>query len=65
MEPEYSNGVIGVIIGVRLFVYGVALAVLGIAARTMVHEEEQSGGPTPLGSWSKTSCARPIKLSKL
>jgi uncharacterized membrane protein HdeD (DUF308 family) len=48
MEPEYSNGVIGVIIGVRLFVYGVALAVLGIAARTMVSEEEQSGGPTPL-----------------
>jgi uncharacterized membrane protein HdeD (DUF308 family) len=38
--PVSGAWAIGVLVGVRLMVCGVALAVAGIAARTMIHEEQ-------------------------
>ena len=38
--PLSGDWAIGVLVGIRLFTFGVALAVVGIAARTMIHEEQ-------------------------
>ena len=46
--PLSGTWAIGVLVGVKLLVYGAALAVLGIAALTMVHEEKEAGVYTPL-----------------
>ena len=46
--PLSGEWAIGVLVGIKMLLNGIALAVLGILARTMVHEAEQRGGPTPL-----------------
>lgn len=40
--PLSGAWAIGVLVGVKLMVCGVALSVLGLAARTMIHEEQAS-----------------------